>query len=147
MSSSSNNAPIVDARAPRLATSSGDGGGSTYVLWRPQMMTFLMRHNIEERDYNREILEWSRLVTAAQISAEAEEENAIALVLGSPLKTMSVYGDSSSVKHEVPTSAQMEAKKKVAEMIGRSKKAYGFLFAALPTDHRQLVAEVPQGYV
>jgi hypothetical protein len=146
MSSSSNNAPIVDARAPRLATSSGDGGGSTYVLWRPQMMTFLMRHNIEERDYNREISEWSRLVTAAQISAEAEEENAIALVLGSPLKTMSVYGDSSSMKHEVPTSAQMEAKKKVAEMIGRSKKAYGFLFAALPTDHRQLVAEVPQGY-
>jgi len=109
-------------------------------------MTFLMRHNIEERDYNREIPEWSRLVAAAQISAEAEEENAIALILGSPLKTTSAYGDSSSVKHEAPTSAQMEAKKKVAEMIGRSKKAYGFLFAALPTDHRQLVAEVPQGY-
>ena len=40
----------------------------------------------------------------------------------------------------------MEAKKKVSDMIGRSKKAYGFLFAALPADHRQLIADVPQGY-
>ena len=30
--------------------------------------------------------------------------------------------------------------------IGRSRKAFGFLFAALPADLRQLVADVPQGY-
>ena len=139
------NTPSVDARVPLLASSTGGGGGSTYAVWRPQMTTFLMRHNIEERDYNREIPEWKRLVAAAQVSAEAEEESAIALVLGLSLKSASQMS-ALDVKTEALTPAQVEAKKKVTEMIGRSKKAYGFLFAALPTDHRQLVAEVPQGY-
>ena len=44
------------------------------------------------------------------------------------------------------TDHQQKAKKRVADLIGRSRKAYGFLFAALPTDVRQLVADVPQGY-
>ena len=34
----------------------------------------------------------------------------------------------------------------MADLIGRSRKAFGFLYASLPTDLRPLVADVPQGY-
>src|SRR3954469_17139472 len=155
MTSNSNNNSSVAERAPRLSSSTGSGGGTTYAIWRPQFMTFLMRHNIEERDYIQPIPSWKAIVASVQISAEAEEQNAIAIVLASSSSSSS--SSSKSVSHIMDpdvvvkkepslTRDQLDAKKKVAEMISRSKKAYGFLFGALPNDHRQLVADVPQGY-
>src|SRR4051812_20055966 len=154
MTSNSNNNSSVAERAPRLSSSTGSGGGTTYAIWRPQFMTFLMRHNIEERDYIQPIPSWKAIVASVQISAEAEEQNAIAIVLASSSssssssKSVSHIMDPDVVVKKEPslTRDQLDAKKKVAEMISRSKKAYGFLFGALPNDHRQLVADVPQGY-
>jgi hypothetical protein len=55
-------------------------------------------------------------------------------------------GASASSSSAVLTDEQKAAKKEVSELIARSRKAYGFLYAALPTDLRQLIADVPQGY-
>lgn len=149
----------VDAKVPLLASASGTGAGVPHTLWRPQMQTFLMRHGIEDRDYAREIAQWRELASTVEADAEAEEQEAIRLVLaaggGSSCSTASSASSNSvppaaTVKKEVAAAPvaddQQKAKKRVADLIGRSRKAYGFLFAALPTDVRQLVADVPQGY-
>lgn len=141
MSSSSSPSPsaVVDARVPLLASASGNGAGAPHALWRPQMQTFLMRHGIEERDYAREIPQWRDLAAAVQASAEAEEQEAIKLVLG-------VQAASSVKKEEAKSPEEAKAKQRVAELIGRSRKAFGHLHSALSADLRPLVADVPQGY-
>ena len=96
-----------------------------------------MRHGIEERDYAREITQWRALAAAVEARAEADEQDAIALVLGNAL---------APVKAEAQTAEEAKAKQRVSELIGRSRKAFGFLYAALPVDLRPLVADVPQGY-
>ena len=75
---------------------------------------------------------------AVQADAEAEEQDAISFILGASLP---------SVKKETPPPPeQVRAKQRVADMISRSRKAYGYLYAALPVDLRPLIADVPQGY-
>lgn len=134
---SSSASASVDAKAPQLASASGTGAGAPHALWRPQMQTFLMRHGIEERDYVREIVQWRALAAAVQANAEAEEQDAIDLILGAAL---------APVKREAQTPAEVQAKQRVTDLISRSRKAYGYLYAALPVDLRPLIADVPQGY-
>jgi hypothetical protein len=129
----------VDAKAPLLASASG-GAGAPHALWRPQMQTFLMRHGIEERDYAREIAQWRALAAAVQTDAEADEQDAIALVLGGASAALP------PVKRQAQTPEEVKAKKTIADLISRSRKAYGYLYAALPVDLRPLIADVPQGY-
>ncbi len=129
-----------DAKIPRLASAAGTGSGSPHSLWRPQITTFLMRQGIEERDYQREIPEWRDIVAAVQTTAETDEMEAIASILGKA--TLS----SESVKKEKESPEQVKAKKSVADLVSRSRKAYGLLFEAMPADLRTLVADVPQGY-
>jgi hypothetical protein len=137
-SSSSSSSASVDAKTPLLASASGSGAGAPHALWRPQMQTFLMRHGIEERDYAREIPQWRALAAAVEARAEADERDAIALVLGAALAL--------DIKAEAQTAEEMKAKQRVADLISRSRKAFGFLYASLPVDLRPLVADVPQGY-
>ena len=146
----------VDAKVPLLASASGTGAGVPHTLWRPQMQTFLMRHGIEDRDYAREIAQWRELASAVEADAEAEEQEAIRLVLAAGSSSSKQRaatrhrccesGSEGEPQAPAVTDDQQKAKKRVADLIGRSRKAYGFLFAALPTDVRQLVADVPQGY-
>lgn len=136
------NASAVDVKVPQLASASGSGAGVPHALWRPQMQTFLMRQGIEERDYAREITQWRQLSTAVQVDAESEEQDAIDIILGGA----SSASGPPPVKKEAPTPEQVKAKKHVADLISRSRKAYGYLYGALPVDLRPLIADVPQGY-
>jgi transposase InsO family protein len=121
--------------------------GLTYSLWRPQMATYLMRQGIEERDYTEEIPQWQKLVSLVQADAKAEEQSAIALLLGGVAHAASAKPDpASKAADALQQSATETAKKQVSALITRARKAYGFLFAALPTDLRLLVADIPQGY-
>src|SRR5438552_597563 len=133
MASASSNDP--HARVPRLASSSSGGGGLPHAVWRPQMQTFLMRQGIEERDYTREIPQWKTLSAAVQADAEAEEQAAIAELLGAGKAASS----GPAVKKEALTAEQQRAQKRVAELISRTRKACGYLYAALPSDLRLLV--------
>ena len=140
--------PMTDAtsRVPRLVASAG-GGGLPHAVWRPQMQTFLMQHGIEESDYAHEISLWREIVAAVGDDAQTRRTAAIATVLGVAASSKGGAGaSSSSAKTELLTDDQKAAKKEVSELIARSRKAYGFLYAALPTDLRQLIADVPQGY-
>jgi hypothetical protein len=129
----------ANVKAPQLASASGTGSGMPHALWRPQMQTFLMQHSIEERDYAREIAKWRELDAAVQAAAEAAEEEAIAFMLGESLMVKQESDDKDAT-------AQKKAKQRVADLICRSRKAFGYLYSALPADLRQLVADVPQGY-
>jgi hypothetical protein len=147
MSSLSSSSPAVDARVPLLASASGTGAGAPHALWRPQMQTFLMRHGIEERDYAEEIAQWRELAAVVQASARAEEQEAINVVLGvRAASSLSTPYDGALKKEEVKLPDEVKAKQRVAELIGRSRKAFGHLYSALPADLRPLVADVPQGY-
>ena len=135
----------VDTKVPQLASSSGAGAGAPHALWRPQMQTFLMRQGIEPGDYAEPIPRWSELVARVQDDARAKERAAIALLLGiSPAKGDELQAE---VKDEPNASDELRAARaSVAALIGRSRKAFGFLYGALPADLRPLVADVPQGY-
>jgi hypothetical protein len=128
----------VDAKVPLLASASGTSGSSgvPHALWRPQMQTFLMRQGIEERDYAEEIADWAALTWKAGESARLDREHAIAVLLGKV----------KPVKQEEKSPEEADAKKQVASMIALSRKAFGFLYSALPVELRPLVADVPQGY-
>jgi hypothetical protein len=138
---------------PRLASANG-GAGLPHATWRPQMQTFLMRQGIEECDYAHEIPQWRELVQAVGEDATSRRLTAIATLLGatsSNSSNSSKQSDKSSqqqptMKRESLTPEQQAAKKEVSELISRARKAFGYLYAALPTDLRQLVADIPQGY-
>ena len=135
------------ARVPRLASVSSRDGVA-YAQWRPQMQTFLMRQGVEQRDYMREIAQWKDLAAAVASREEAEENEAFASILAhSALSNSGV-----KVKDEPALSGSSVSGKKTDAMrvaeaaIARSRKAYGYLYAALSSDLRLLVADVPQGY-
>jgi hypothetical protein len=139
-------------RVPQLASASSTAG-QVYSLWRPQIQTHMMRQNIEERDYTRPIPRWRELVAAVQTDATAADDIAMERVLaaadaaaGKSAGAMPTSSSSTQMKQELPSTEELAAKKAVAALIGRSQKAFGFLYAALPADLRLLVADVPQGY-
>lgn len=137
---SSSSTSSTNAKVPQLASASGAGGGMPHALWRPQMQTFLMQHGIEERDYAQEIARWGEMVKAADDAAAKEDEDAEAFVLD---------GDSTKVEEEkadATTKAQIKMKQRVADRIGRVRKAFSYLHSALPADLRTLIADVPKGY-
>jgi hypothetical protein len=135
------------SRVPRLAGS--NGAGVTYALWRPQMRTFLMRQGVKEADYTVEIPQWTALVKRIEADERTDETNAIALLLAGGSSSKSASSTTSKVKKESSSTdddPEAAATKVVAALIARSRKAFGFLYAALPTELCQLVAGVEQGY-
>ena len=141
-----NTTTTPEMKVPHLAAASG-GSGVPHALWRPQMQTFLMRHGIEERDYAREIARWSELAAAVANNAEAEEQAAIDLLLGGGGGSAASSSSATPAdKNEKTDDEKQRARKRIADLITRARKAYGFLYAALPADLRSLVADVPQGY-
>jgi hypothetical protein len=151
MSVSSSPLTAADARAPQLAAANGSAG-VPHALWRPQMQTFLMRVGMEERDYAVEIPEWSGLAAAVQESAVAKEQAAISRLLGRQAAAAAASSSQgASAKKEKEKEQEITAQEKedklcVAALIGRSRKAFGYLYSALSADLRPLVADVPQGY-
>jgi transposase InsO family protein len=145
-------------RLPLLAAAGS--AGLAYATWRPQMRAHMMRNGIEERDYTEAISQWERLNAAVQADARTEEQAAFAALLGgrapSPPRKTAGGGASSSklpadddepfVKKEALTPAQEAAKTRATTALARVRKAFGYLWAALPADLRLLVADVPQGY-
>lgn len=152
----SSSSTSINVKAPQLASASGAGGGMPHALWRPQMQTFLMQQSIEERHYTRAIAKWKELDVAVQGKAVEDDDDAIDVLLGiksmestPPVKTESSDSSSSSpvdAAVAAETKQKEKAKERVAELINKSRKAYGFLYSALPADLRQLIADVPQGY-
>ena len=151
-SSSSSNDPTT--RVPLLGVAA-TAGGSAYAQWRPLMQTHLMRQSIEARDYAKEIPQWASLVAVVEADAEAELQAAIDRVLGALPQSKGASSSSPAptvVKADPDAEAcaalalHSAAKKSIAAMIGRSRKAFAILHSALPAELRPLVADVPQGY-
>lgn len=107
------------------------------------MQTFLMRQNIEERDYTKPIARFEELaaaVTASEAAAEEEAFNAI-------LNGNSGSSATAAVKKETDAQKYSDAHLALAEhAIARSRKAFGYLHAAIPDDLRLQVKAIPQGY-
>lgn len=150
MSSSSSSTIDPTTRVPLLGSVAG---GLPYAQWRPQMQTHLMRQGIETRDYAKDIPRWAALVVAVETEAESEEQAAIALLLAPPQGT-SASSPSTVVKldkdaqeaADAAAAKQVAAKKHLAALIARSKKAFAILYSSLPAELRPLIADVPQGY-
>ena len=103
-----------------------------------------MRAGIETSDYREEIPMWKELEKAVQHDRRANEKAAMMRLL----KKTAADGSSmvSEAKQEKMNAEELQAKQLVAEMMKRTRKAYGYLYAALPEELRLLVKEVPQGY-
>lgn len=141
--SSSSATTAASQRVPLLASEAGHSGVH-YAAWRPQMETFLMRAGIEVSDYTKEIPRWKELDALVQEQRRANEEAALAHLLGGDA---AVKVEAGAAAPAAASSKETETAKKIAtEMMGRIRKAYGYLFQALHQDLRALVADVPQGY-
>ena len=143
----------TQSKPPMLSSSEGVSGGLPYSKWRPQMIAFLMQQGIEERDYSKPIEKWGKLMEAMDKAAEDEERFSMEVMLGekSPIPIKAEEEDptkatSSSGKRDPMMIGHEKAKLKTMAYVSRVKKAYGFLFAALPSDIRVLITEVKQGY-
>ena len=101
-----------------------------------------MRAGIETSDYREEIPMWKELEKAVQHDRRANEKAAMMRLLKKTDSSSVV----SEVKQEQLDADELQAKQLVAEMMKRTRKAYGYLYAALPEELRLLVKEVPQGY-
>ena len=126
---------------PKLASAYGGLGGVAYSVWRPQARTYLMQRGIEERDYAREIKNWSELDKAVQDDAQRAEDDAFALLLDK-----AAFAEVKAEAEDKAKKAQAQVKQRAADAMSRSRKAFGYLYSALPPDLRPLVADVPQGY-
>jgi hypothetical protein len=158
MATTSASSPSIDpsSRIPLLASATANAASSalTYALWRPQMQTYLMRQSIEERDYTEALPRWKEMIAAVETDARDQEKAAIELLLAGTQKkavtggasSPSADGASKAADSATDSAAQKEAKRAVSALIARSRKAFGILYAALPTDLRTLVNDVPQGY-
>ena len=137
---------IPSARVPQLGGGGSSSSGTSYAVWRPLMETFLMRAGIETSDYREEIPMWTELEKRVQQDRRANEKAAMARLLGEAAEAASHSSSAGAAKAEPLSVDELQAKQLVAEMMKRARKAYGFLYAALPEELRLLVKEVPQGY-
>jgi hypothetical protein len=141
----SNASSSTESKIPRLATASSGQGGLPHSVWRPQMQTFLMRQGIEERDYSEPFPHWKEVVAAIDADEKAEEQAAIAEMLGKN-SAAAAGSTTTAAASSTKTAEQIKRKQRVIDAVARVRKAYAFLYAALPADLRSLVADQPQGY-
>lgn len=128
---------LVQLAVPRLVS-------GRYAEWRPLMENHLLRAGVTTRDYREENKDWAALVKAVEDWARADEDASVAYALGRSVASASA---SSSSKGQGPSSAaaEKEMRRGAMELVGRTKKAYTLLYAALSEELRQLVEHVPQG--
>ena len=138
-------ASSTETKIPRLASASSAQSGLPHALWRPQMQTFLMRQGIEDRDYSEPFPEWKAVVDAINADEKAEEQAAIAEMLGRS-SAAAASTTTLAAANNAKTAEQVKRKQRVVDAVARVRKAYAILYAALPADLRTLVADVPQGY-
>ena len=111
------------------------------------MQSFLMRQGVEERDYATEIARWRELSALLSKSDADAEQAAFDAVLGVKNygKPEVKDGEPPAVKEEHPA-RKGDATRVAEQAMSRSRKAYGYLYAALPSELRPLIADIPQGY-
>ena len=112
------------------------------------MQTFLMRQGIEERDYARRSRSGASSLPLCRRAPRRRSRRRSTSCWAAQQRAAQQCRRRAKSKKESQArrDEQLQAKKRVADLIGRSRKAFGFLYAALPADLRQLVADVPQGY-
>ena len=139
------------ALAPKLRN------GAHYATWRTDMQVWLERHGaqgIHTQAMSSE--EWSECVEKVEHVKEAARLAALSLVLGRPLSSSlpSASASSSStskVKKEEKKSDENpdhkgEAMKIVKELVERSTRVYGVIYAALPEELRQQTESIQRGF-
>ena len=131
-------------------------GDTPYAVWRPQILTYMMRIGIGDRYYAKSIEDWKN-VEAAVDAADAADEEAALLRLrmlsaprtpatkDEPLDASSAGKNSDKVS-DATKSTNGEDHKLLARVVAQSRKAFGILYAALDADLRALIGGVPQGY-
>jgi hypothetical protein len=122
--------------APRLRS------GAEYSAWAPSMDVFLQRagaESIHKKASTRE----SWVTTSARVALWADEEMARAMQLA-----LDDGAGSSSDTAVAQTSDEVKAARRVvSQMVERSRKVFGHIFAALPEELRaQTESAVPQGW-
>jgi hypothetical protein len=115
-----------------------------YAAWRPLMENALMRSGIAVRDYAVHNADWVALVSAVDRWSQDEEDEGVAYALGRT--SMSSQGASSTASGTAgPSTAEKESRRRVSELVARTRRAYALLYQALPGELRRLVTQVPQG--
>jgi hypothetical protein len=130
--------------APRLRS------GAEYSAWAPSMDVFLQRagaESIHKKASTRE----SWVTASSKVALWADEEMARALQLALNDGAGSSSGNSSGSSSSTAVAPQSDevkaARRVVSQMVERSRKVFGHIFAALPEELRaQVESAVPQGW-
>jgi Chromo (CHRromatin Organisation MOdifier) domain/gag-polypeptide of LTR copia-type len=128
-------------------------GSTPYAVWRPQILTYMMRVGIEDRYYAEPIAAWDAVVAAVGAVAATDERAAMQRLVSAPCTiTKDEPMDSSSSGKgldkaiEATKVSEKEDRKLLARVVAQSRKAFGILYAAIDTDVRALIGGIAQGY-
>jgi transposase InsO family protein len=127
--------------APRLRS------GAEYSAWAPSMDVFLQRAGAESI-HKKAAARESWVMASSRVALWADEEMARALQLALDDGAGSSSGSSNGNTAVAPQSDEMKAARRVvSQMVERSRKVYGHIFAALPEELRaQVETALPQGW-
>lgn len=127
-------------KAPVLGTANG---ALEYNVWRPAMLTYMMRIGLKEADYAHPIPEWVKINVVLDLHEKKERKEAMDSVMGI---TTSVSSSSTTTASTTTTGEEMI--KKVKEIVKRASQAYSILFNSCPEHMRLLIQSpaIPFGY-
>ena len=128
-------------------------GDTPYAVWRPLILTHMMRVGIEERHFTKVIKDWVKVDAAVLAVAESDEQAAMDLLLGNAPAEVKDEPSASSGSGKAPAApteeqktASADARKLMGRLVAQSRKAFGILHEAIDVDVRALIGGVPQGY-
>jgi len=127
------------AQAPKLRS------GAHYAMWRPDMEVYLERHGANSV-HTREMTakDWQSL--SEQVRQWDEEALTAALLLVTKGSSAAAASTGSNTFSGQLPDDQTAARKLVREMVERSKRVYGVLYAALPEKLRKQAESIPRGF-
>jgi len=150
-SSSAAAAVASQAQAPKLRN------GDSYAQWRSDMEVYLARYgaaNTLTRVMSPE--QWNSCVAQRDAWKEEELDAAILLTVGNGSGAAASSSNTSPIGGTTPTVAatassklsddMLNARKTVSEMVERSTRVYGIIYAALPDELKKQVEFISRGF-
>ena len=127
-------------RVPRLLSP------ARYAAWRPQMNVFLTQRGLGDVLHKQRTTdEWDAMVALVRQATDDEETTALAALGIGTTKTATTSSGSGTTKTITGHGTTLDAQRVVRSIVERSRRAFGYLYAALPDELRPQVAHLPEG--
>ena len=117
-----------------------------YASWRPQMNVFLTQRGLGDVLHKQRTTdEWDTMVALVRQATDDEETTALAALGIGTTKTAASSSGSGTSKTTPGHNTTLDAQRVVRSIVERSRRVFGYLYAALPDELCPQVAHLPEG--